>query len=148
MITRNYFHTLEEWIPYLKNIKCKKYRINTYGNYWNDGSFKRFIETFDEEDEELKKSNVCNIEVHSFSDTIVIDVDYIRFYKDSKDDTIANLWGKLYWNNANADRMEELFKRCQAGLADWHGCDECKADHERLLSYMKELLEYRKYYVR
>lgn len=44
--------------------------------------------------------------------------------------------------------LEEDIKHCEEVLADWHGCDECKADHERLLSYMKELLEYRKYYVR
>ena len=53
----------------------------------------------------------------------------------------------------NAERvrnveLEEDIKHCEEVLADWHGCDECKADHERLLSYMKELLEYRKYYVR
>lgn len=41
--------------------------------------------------------------------------------------------------------LEEDIKHCEEVLADWHGCDECKADHERLLSYMKELLEYRKY---
>lgn len=117
MITRNYFHTLEEWIPYLKNIKCKRFRINTYGNYWNDGAFENFIVTFDEQDEKLKKSNVYNIEILPYRNTMVIDVDYIRFYKDSKDDVIANLWEKLYYNNTNADRMEELFKRCQAGLA-------------------------------
>jgi hypothetical protein len=35
---------------------------------------------------------VCNIEVLSFIDTVAIDVDYIRFYKDSKDDTIAYFW--------------------------------------------------------
>lgn len=119
MITRNYFHTLEEWIPYLKNIKCKRFRINTYGNYWNDGTFENFIVTFCEEnrvDEELKKSNVYNIEILPYRNTMVIDVDYIRFYKDSKDDIIADLWEKLYCNNTNADRMEELFKRCQAGL--------------------------------
>ena len=40
--------------------------------------------------------------------------------------------------------LEEDIKHCEEVLADWHGCDECKADHERLLSYMKELLEYRK----
>lgn len=44
--------------------------------------------------------------------------------------------------------LEEDIKHCEEVLADWQGCDECKADHERLLSYMKELLEYRKYYVR
>ena len=129
MITRNYFHTLEDWIPLLaKTIKCKKFRVNTYGNYWNDGSFENFIKKFDEEDEKLKKSNVCNIEVLSFIDTVVIDVDYIRFYKDSKDDTIANLWEKLYWNNANADRMENLFKRCQAGLTT-----KCDFESKKLL---------------
>ena len=128
MITRNYFHTLAEWVPFLKTIKCKKFRINTYGNYWNDGSFENFIKKFDEEDEKLKKSNVCNIEVLSFIDTVVIDVDYIRFYKDSKDDTIANLWEKLYWNNANADRMENLFKRCQAGLTT-----KCDFESKKLL---------------
>ena len=42
--------------------------------------------------------------------------------------------------------LEEDIKHCEEVLADWHGCDECKADHERLLSYMKELLEYRKNY--
>lgn len=42
--------------------------------------------------------------------------------------------------------LEEDIKHCKEVLADWHGCNECKADHERLLSYMKELLEYRKYY--
>lgn len=41
--------------------------------------------------------------------------------------------------------LEEDIKHCEEVLADWHGCDECKADHQRLLSYMKELLEYRKY---
>lgn len=40
--------------------------------------------------------------------------------------------------------LEEDIKHCEEVLADWHGCDECKADHERLLLYMKELLEYRK----
>ena len=40
--------------------------------------------------------------------------------------------------------LEEDIKHCEEVLADWQGCDECKADHERLLSYMKELLEYRK----
>ena len=40
--------------------------------------------------------------------------------------------------------LEEDIKHCEEVLANWHGCDECKADHERLLSYMKELLEYRK----
>jgi hypothetical protein len=40
--------------------------------------------------------------------------------------------------------LEEDIKHCEEVLADWHGCDECRADHERLLSYMKELLEYRK----
>lgn len=40
--------------------------------------------------------------------------------------------------------LEEDIKHCEEVLSDWHGCDECKADHERLLSYMKELLEYRK----
>lgn len=40
--------------------------------------------------------------------------------------------------------LEEDIEHCEEVLADWHGCDECKADHERLLSYMKELLEYRK----
>ena len=40
--------------------------------------------------------------------------------------------------------LEEDIKHCEEVLADWHGCDKCKADHERLLSYMKELLEYRK----
>lgn len=40
--------------------------------------------------------------------------------------------------------LEEDIEHCEEVLADWHGCDECKADHERLLSYMKELLKYRK----
>lgn len=45
--------------------------------------------------------------------------------------------------------LEEDIKHCEEVLADWKGCDECKADHERLLSYMKELLEYRnmRYYI-
>lgn len=45
--------------------------------------------------------------------------------------------------------LEEDIKHCEEVLADWHGCDECKSDHERLLSYMKELQEYRnmRYYV-
>ena len=30
--------------------------------------------------------------------------------------------------------LEEDIKHCEEVLADWHGCDECKADHERLLS--------------
>lgn len=41
-------------------------------------------------------------------------------------------------------QLEEDIKHCEEVLTEWHGCDECKADHERLLSYMKELLEYRK----
>lgn len=27
--------------------------------------------------------------------------------------------------------LEEDIKHCEEVLADWHGCDECKADHER-----------------
>ena len=41
-------------------------------------------------------------------------------------------------------KLEEDIKHCEEVLAEWQGCDECKEDHERLLSYMKELLEYRK----
>lgn len=40
--------------------------------------------------------------------------------------------------------LEEDIKHCEEVLANWKGCDECKADHERLLSYMEELLEFRK----
>ena len=40
-------------------------------------------------------------------------------------------------------KLEEDIKHCEEVLAEWQGCDEYKEDHERLLSYMKELLEYR-----
>ena len=112
------FNTLAEWIPLLaKTIKCKKFKIYTYGNYWNDGSFENFIKTFDEEDEKLKKSNVYNVEVRPYINLVIIDVDYIRFYKDSKDDIIAHLWEKLYDNDSNSKRMKKLFEDCKAGKA-------------------------------
>lgn len=41
-------------------------------------------------------------------------------------------------------QLEEDIKHCEKVLAEWHGCDEGKAEHERLLEYMKELREYRK----
>ena len=41
-------------------------------------------------------------------------------------------------------KLEEDIKHCEEVLAEWKGGDECRADHERLLGYMKELREYRK----
>lgn len=41
-------------------------------------------------------------------------------------------------------QLEEDIKHCEKVLAEWHGCDECRAEHERLLAYMNELLAYRK----
>ena len=29
--------------------------------------------------------------------------------------------------------LEEDIKHCEKVLADWHGCDECKADHALLI---------------
>lgn len=40
--------------------------------------------------------------------------------------------------------LEDDIRHCEEVIAGWHECDEGKADHERLLSYMKELLEYRR----
>lgn len=49
---------------------------------------------------------------------------------------------RITQNEKEMSELEEDIKHCEEVLADWHGCDECKADHERLLSYMKELLEF------
>lgn len=39
--------------------------------------------------------------------------------------------------------LEQDIKHCEEVLEKWTGCEECKCDHERLLSYMRELQEFR-----
>ena len=41
-------------------------------------------------------------------------------------------------------QLEQDIRHCEEVLEKWQGCDECRADHERLLEYMKELVTYRK----
>ena len=39
--------------------------------------------------------------------------------------------------------LEEDIEHLKDALQDFGGCDECKADHERLLGYLEELKMYR-----
>lgn len=39
--------------------------------------------------------------------------------------------------------LEEDIEHLKEVLQDFGGCDECKADHERLLGYLEELKMYR-----
>lgn len=43
-----------------------------------------------------------------------------------------------------ADELESDIQHLEEMLKDFKGCDECKKDHERLLSYLKELQTFRK----
>ena len=110
------FHTLKEWICVLPRIR-KYIDIKTYGQWFSSNGYENFCNNIDEEDPKLLDSLVYNIEMNKWRDTVVIDVEYIRFYKDSKDDIIASLWEKLYYNDNNSKRMEKLFEDCKAGKA-------------------------------
>lgn len=39
--------------------------------------------------------------------------------------------------------LDEDIKHLKEVLQDFDGCDECKADHERLLKYLEELKRFR-----
>ena len=109
------FHTLKEWICVLPRIR-KNIDIKTYGQRFSSNGYENFCNHIDEEDPKLLNSLVYNIEI-KWGGIVVIDTDYIRYYRDSKDDIIANLWEKLYYNDNNAKRMEKLFEDCKAGKA-------------------------------
>ena len=109
------FHTLKEWICVLPRIR-KNIDIKTYGQRFSSNGYENFCNHIDEEDPKLLTSLVYNIEI-KWGGTVFIDTDYIRYYRDSKDDIIANLWEKLYYNDNNAKRMEKLFEDCKAGKA-------------------------------
>lgn len=109
------FHTLKEWICVLPRIR-KNIDIKTYGQRFSSNGYENFCNHIDKEDPKLLDSLVYNIEI-KWGGTVVIDTDYIRYYRDSKDDIIANLWEKLYYNDNNAKRMEKLFEDCKAGKA-------------------------------
>ena len=109
------FNTLREWIGVLPRIR-KYIDIKTYGQWFSSTGYENFCNNITEKDTELLDSLVYNIEM-KYGDTVVIDTDYIHYYKDRKDDIIANLWEKLYDNDNNAKRMEKLFEDCKAGKA-------------------------------
>ena len=109
------FNTLREWIGVLPRIR-KYIDIKTYGQWFSSTGYENFCNNIGEKDAKLLDSLVYNIEM-KHGDTVVIDTDYIHYYKDRKDDIIASLWEKLYDNDSNSKRMKKLFEDCKAGKA-------------------------------
>lgn len=103
------YHSLKEWLEVFPKDLSISVVVKTYGQLSCVTGLQRLRTPDDEGDEKRLESKVYNIEYIPDS-KIIFDTDYVRYYKDEKDDIITDLWRKLYCTDENAERMEKIFK--------------------------------------
>ena len=103
------YHSLKEWLDVFPKDLNIPVEVKTYGQLSCVTGLQRLRTPDDEGDEKRLESKVYNIEyIPEYK--IVFDTDFVRYYKDEKDDIITDLWEKLYCTDENAERMEKIFK--------------------------------------
>lgn len=103
------YHSLREWLEVFPKDLSISAVVKTYGQLSCVTGLQRLRTPDDEGDEKRLEAKVYNIE-YIPDCKIVFDTDYVRYYKDEKDDIITDLWEKLYCTDKNAERMEKIFK--------------------------------------
>lgn len=103
------YHSLKEWLEVFPKDLNISAVVKTYGQLSCVTGLQRLRNPDDEGDEKRLESKVYNIEYIPGYE-IVFDTDFVRYYKDEKDDIITDLWEKLYCTDENSERMEKIFK--------------------------------------
>lgn len=117
------YHSLKEWLDVFPKDLNIPVEVKTYGQLSCVTGLQRLRTPDDEGDEMRLESKVYNIEyIPEYK--IVFDTDYVRYYKDEKDDIITDLWEKLYCTDENAERMEKIFKYRSGITVKSDGSDE------------------------
>lgn len=109
------FHSLKEWLEVFPKDLNISVEVRTYGQLSCMTGLQRLRVPIDNKDEKRLEAKVYNIEyIPGYK--IIFDTDYVRYYKDEKDDIITHLWEKLYYTNTNAERMEEIFEKRKSNM--------------------------------